>query len=41
MPEEKSNEELPEGTGNGYSYYPLVIDNDLNMSDISGGNCSL
>ena len=35
------NEELPVCTGE-YSYcYPLVIDDDLNMNYMSGGNCSL
>ena len=33
VPEEKSNEELPAGIGDDYTYSPLVIDYDLKMSD--------
>ena len=38
VPEENSNEELPAGIGYDSSYYPLVIDDDLKMGDMSGGN---
>ena len=39
--EEKYNEELSVGISY-YSYYStLVIDDDLNMGDMSGGNCSI
>ena len=34
----KSNEELPEGIGDDYSYSPLVIDEYLKMGGMSGGN---
>ena len=37
--EEKYNEELPAVIGDGSSYYPLIIDDDLKMGDMSGGNC--
>ena len=29
------------GIGDDSYYYTLVIDDDLNMGDMSGGNCSL
>ena len=40
-PEEKSNKELPVGTGDDYSYSPLVIGENLKMGDMSGGNFSM
>ena len=39
--EEKSNEELPAVIGYDYSYSTLVINDDLKMCDMSGGNCYL
>ena len=41
VPEEKYNEKLNTGIGDNYSYSLLVIDDDLNVDDISCGNCSL
>ena len=41
IPEGKSNEELPAPNGDDYSYSPLVIDDDLNMVDMSAGNFTL
>ena len=38
-PEEKCDDELPEGIGDDYYFYPLDIDGDLNMGDMSVGNC--
>ena len=37
--EEKQNEELPAVIGDSSSYYPLIIDDDLKMGDMSGGKC--
>ena len=37
----KSNRELRVGIGDDSYYSPLVIDDDLNMGDTSGGNVSL
>ena len=39
--EERSNEELPAGVGYDSSYSPLIIADDLNMGDMSGGNYSM
>ena len=39
--EEKINTELPADIGYDSSYSTLVIDDDLNMGDMSAGNCSL
>ena len=36
VPEEKSNDELYAGIGDYYYYYPLVIDDDMKMCDMSG-----
>ena len=41
LPEEKSNEELPAGIGDYSYYFPLVVDDDLNIGDMSGGGFSL
>ena len=38
LPEETFNGELSAGIGHNYTYYPLVVDDDLNMGDMSGGN---
>ena len=38
LPEEKSNEKLPAGIGNNYSYSSLAIGDDLKIGDMSGGN---
>ena len=35
VPEEKSNEELPAGIGDDYTYSPLVIDYYLQMGDMT------
>ena len=37
--EEKYNEELPAVIGDDSYYYQLIIDDDLKMGDMSGGNC--
>ena len=39
--EERSNEELPAGVRYDSSYSTLIIADDLNMGDMSGGNCYL
>ena len=39
VPKEKYNEELPSGIGDDSSYSPLVIDDDVKMIEVSGGNC--
>ena len=41
VPEENFNEELPAGIGDDSYYYPLVIDDDFKMGDMSVGNCSI
>ena len=41
VPEEKSNKYFPAGTVDNSTDSPLVVDDDLQMGDISGGNCSL
>ena len=40
-PEEEFNEELTACIGDGYYYFPLVIDDDLYIGDMNGGNFSL
>ena len=39
--EGKLNEGFPVGIVYYSSCFPLVIDGDLNMGDMSGGNCSM
>ena len=41
MPENISNEKLPSVIWDDYSYYTLVVDDYLNMGDMSGGNFSI
>ena len=41
VPEEKYDGKSPAGIGEDSSYYTLVIDDNLNMGAMSGGNCSL
>ena len=41
VPEAKYNEESPAGIGDDYSYSTLVVDDNLEMGDMSGGNCYL
>ena len=38
VPEEKYDEKLPAGIGADSSSYPLAVDGDFNMGDMSGGN---
>ena len=41
LPKEKSDDELPACIGDCYYFFLLVIDGDLKMGEVSGGNCSM